>query len=163
MSQHRQKAKASFSPCALFILRLASVVFASTRPAEAAERFPYRLEIDRSEGPLTPAVIERYTPEWNACQERAATLQDHKSCLAAEITRQDLRLNRAWKLAVKRFSPSTRKRLVAAQRKWLSARDPFCKKEAGRFIGAVYGPLVYGDCQAELIIRRTTWLKKLWH
>jgi uncharacterized protein YecT (DUF1311 family) len=128
---------------------------------KAEGRFGYKLEIDRSEGPLTPAVIQRYTPQWDACQQRAVTTDDHLSCLAAEVTRQDRKLNRVWKLAIKRLSPASRRQLIIAQRKWISARDPFCQKEANRFSGAMYMPLIFGDCQAELIIRRTMWLAKI--
>jgi hypothetical protein len=51
--------------------------------------------------------------------------------------------------------------LLNAQRKWIAARDPFCKAIADGFKGGTIAPVVYSDCRVEQTIRRTIWLEGL--
>ena len=130
-------------------------------PAAPKEPFAYRMQMNPIEGPQNGAVNRRYTRQWSACQERAFATRENENCFVAELARQDRLLNRTWPLTLRRFSPTMRKQLIAAQRKWNRARDPFCTERMNHYLGGTIMTTVYLDCQVELIIRRTMWLEKL--
>ncbi len=123
--------------------------------------FPYKLEITPEEGPTNPAITQRYTPIFAACQKRAVTTQDNAACFAAEFTRQDATLNHVWRETLNHLPAATRPALLAAQRKWIAARDPFCKSDVEGFGAGTIAPVAYVDCRVELTIRRTMWLEQL--
>jgi len=113
------------------------------------------------QGPIDPAIQHRYSGQWADCQKRARTTYENAACLAAEFSRQDAALNRAWKSAFDRTPSAKRGPLLAAQRKWLAARDPFCRADADGFRGGTIEPIIYVDCRVELTIRRTIWFERL--
>lgn len=122
--------------------------------------FAYVIEKTPEEGPVDPAVTSRYTQRFRACTNERAATADLIGCFEAEFTRQDAVLNGAWQKALHRVSVRRRSALRAAERQWIDARDPFCK----RFVGGLRGSLVsvaYLDCRIELTIRRTSWLERL--
>jgi len=122
---------------------------------------PFRMVMTPEEGPLDPAVERRYTPALKACQDQAATTDDNARCYQAEAARQDAALNRTWR-ALQPGLPAPRKgELLASQRRWLAARDPFCTKVADEFTGGTIHSLIWFNCQAEQAIRRTMWLERL--
>ena len=137
-----------------------ALVLAAAAPAGAV--LPeYRLVMTAEEGPLDPAVEARYTPALKACQAKAETTDDNARCFADEAKRQDAALNRVWK-AVWTPLPAPRKaELLASQRKWIAARDPFCTKVADEFTGGTIHSLIWFNCNAEQSIRRTLWLERL--
>ena len=87
-------------------------------------------EFEAEEGPVAPAIERRYTKEFDDCQERAQITQENAACLEAEFIRQDAALNKAWKAALGRLPAATHTPLLTAQRKWIAARDPFCRADA---------------------------------
>jgi uncharacterized protein YecT (DUF1311 family) len=60
-----------------------------------------------------------------------------------------------------RLPAATHAGLLAAQRKWLAARDPFCIADVEGFGSGTIAPVAYVDCRVELTIRRTMWLEQL--
>ena len=127
--------------------------------AQRSDPFEYKLEVTPEEGPVDPAIEGRYTKEFDDCQKRAQITQENAACLEAEFIRQDAALNKAWKAALGRLPAATHTPLLTAQRKWIAARDPFCRADADG--GGTIAPVVYVDCRVELTIRRTIWLEHL--
>lgn len=139
---------------------LALALVLAAAPA-AALLPPFRLAMTPEEGPLDPAVQARYTPALRTCQDRAATTDDNARCFAAEADRQDAALNRAWRTVRARLAPARKPELLASQRQWIAARDPFCTKVADAFTGGTIHSLIWFNCKAEQAIRRTIWLEQL--
>jgi uncharacterized protein YecT (DUF1311 family) len=144
---------------------IAAAIAATATPlgahAAPADPFAYTLEVTPEEGPVDPAIEGRYTARFEACQKRAVTTLDNSNCFTAEFARQDAALNRAWKAARARLPAAARAPLLAAQRKWVAARDPFCKSQSDAFAGGTIAPVIYVSCRTELTIRRTLWLEGL--
>jgi uncharacterized protein YecT (DUF1311 family) len=134
---------------------------AAALPARAGDPFAYKLEVTPEEGQADPAVRGRYTAQFAACQKRARVTYENAACFEAEFTRQDAALNRVWKATFERTPHAMRKPLLAAQRRWIAGRDPFCREDADGFKGGTIVPIVYSDCRVELTIRRTMWLERL--
>ena len=86
---------------------------------------------------------------------------DSARCFADEFPRQDQKLNAAWRITLARLAPGERPALVRAQRRWIAARDPFCRRYADGFSGGTILPVIYASCRAEQTIRRTIWLEAL--
>jgi uncharacterized protein YecT (DUF1311 family) len=128
---------------------------------QAAPPFAYRMVQTPEEGPLDPKVEGRYTTAFAACQKTAQTTSDNADCFVAEFGRQDAALNHAWQAVFPSIPAQQRPLLRAAQRRWLAARDPFCRKESGGFSGGTIAPVIYVSCRTEQTIRRTLWLEKL--
>jgi len=51
---------------------------------------------------------------------------DMMDCIGAETTKQDARLNKAYKEVMAELEPARKKSLQAAQRAWLKFRDANC-------------------------------------
>ncbi len=132
-------------------------------PAMAADfgRFAYVMHVTAEEDPVDPAVNARYTQAFAACQNKARVTYENAACFEGEFARQDAALNAVWKGAFARITGPDHARLLAAQRAWLAARDPFCRTKSDEFSGGTIAPVVYSSCRVELTIRRTLWLKKL--
>ncbi len=138
-----------------------AALLAPPTPARADTRFDARMEVTPEEGPLNPVVEKRYSPQFRACQDRASITQDNARCFENEFVRQDVALNRAWKATLNRMPSVDRGPLLAAQRKWIAARDPFCRKDSDGFQEGTIAPVIYVSCRVELTIRRTIWLEQL--
>lgn len=137
-----------------------ALALAAAAPAGAA--LPdYRLVMTPEEGPLDPAVQARYTPALKACQDRAETTDDNARCYEAEAARQDAALNRVWRAVWTPLAPARKAELLASQRKWIAARDPFCTSVADGFTGGTIHSLIWFNCNAEQSIRRTLWLERV--
>jgi uncharacterized protein YecT (DUF1311 family) len=149
--------------CAVVCLSVALAAIASATPLRAAPKdpFAYTLRITPEDGSVPPAVEHRYTKAFAACQEKAETTPDNAQCFVAEFARQDAALNAAWKATLARLPAAERQPLTLAQRKWVAARDPFCKAQSDQFSGGTIAPVVYVDCRVEATIRRTLWLQGL--
>jgi len=129
--------------------------------ARAASRFDYKMVVTPEEGPIGPKIDGRYTPSFGACQKRARGTSQNADCFEAEFRRQDDKLNETWRATLPRFATAARQSLLAAQRKWVKDRDPFCVKASDGFSGGTIAPVVYSNCRVELTIRRTIWLEDL--
>jgi len=139
---------------------LALPAFTGATIAKAAAPFAYRMVITPEEGPLDPVVEGRYTPAFAACQKAAQTTSDNAACFTHEFARQDSALNAAWQAVFARIPAQQRPLLRAAQRRWIAARDPFCRKQSDGFAGGTIAPVIYVSCRTELTVRRTLWLEK---
>lgn len=126
-----------------------------------AQPYAYRLQVTPEEGQVDRAIERRYTPQFNACQRRAVTTRDTSQCFAAEFTRQDDALNGAWRGTYARAAIARKPALLAAQRKWIADRNPFCRHEADGYSGGTIMPVIYVSCRVELTIRRAMWLERL--
>ena len=142
-------------------LIVATAFVAAWPPADAqtSDPFEYKLEVTPEEGPVDPAIDGRFTKQFADCQERAQITQENAACLEAEFVRQDAALNKAWKDALGRLPAATHKPLLTAQRKWIAARDPFCRADSDG--PGTIAPVEYSSCRVELTIRRTIWLENL--
>ncbi|WP_353229292.1 lysozyme inhibitor LprI family protein [Novosphingobium sp.] len=140
---------------------VASLVSPGGATARDAGRFAYNLFVNAEEEQADPVVWARTTPAFAACQKRAKITSEYDACFAAEFKRQDAALNHVWKATFARIKGPDHAGLLAAQREWLAARDPFCHTDADGFEGGTIMTIVYGSCQVELTIRRTIWLEHL--
>ena len=129
--------------------------------AAAPDPFAYTLEMTPEEGPVVPAIERRYTAAFQTCQQQAEITPDIASCYVAEFPRQDAALNRAWSATLHRLPAASHAALLAAQRKWIAARDRFCDAKSDEFRGGTIVPIIYANCRVEQTIRRTIWLERL--
>ena len=67
------------------------------------------------------------TKQFSVCMDKAdGVTQNMVECIDAEIKRQDVRLNKAYKALVADLNPERKKQLLEAQRAWLKFRDTNC-------------------------------------
>lgn len=145
----------------LLLASMLCVVLGSAAAAQASAPFAYKMYVTPEAGPEDPVVERRYTPEFAACQGKAQITRESAQCFEDEFDRQDARLNQAWKAALVRLPKSAHPALLAAQRRWIAKREPFCKTESDGYAGGTIAPVVYSSCRVELTIRRTIWLEGL--
>ena len=138
-----------------------AAAFATPLLAAPSDRFAYKMEITPEDGSVNPAIDGRYTPAFAACQQHAQSSPDNAQCFVAEFPRQDAVLNQTWKATLTRVPTSQHAPLVAAQRRWVAERDPFCKARSDDFSGGTIAPIIYVSCRVELTIRRAMWLEHL--
>ncbi len=143
------------------ITALAIVAAASPLHAGASDPYAYKFVLTPEDGQVDPAINARYTKQLDACQKKAVATPDIADCFEDEFKRQDAALNVAWKAALQRVGPRSSAQLIAAERRWVAARDPFCSKASDQFKGGTIMPIVYSSCRVEETIRRTMWLEKL--
>jgi uncharacterized protein YecT (DUF1311 family) len=146
------------------LIRIAAAVFASVAVptfAASSEHYSFKLELTPEEGPRDLAIEGRKSLEWGTCVQGAQTTQQSAACQSDEFLRRDSELNRVWRVTFGRVAPVKRPALLAAQRRWLAARDPFCRKESERYSGGTIAPIIYASCRVELTIRRTIWLEAI--
>ncbi|MBU6268501.1 MAG: DUF1311 domain-containing protein [Sphingomonadales bacterium] len=127
----------------------------------APDPFAYTLAITPVEGPVDNGVEARYTRAHATCKDHAQGTNETAKCFVAEFARQDGALNRQWAKTLARVPAPQRPALRAAQRRWVSQRDPFCDAVYKSFDGGTFAPIAYADCRVELTIRRTMWLEQL--
>ncbi len=130
-------------------------------PAIAAGPYAYKLKITPEEGPVDLAVEGRKSLEYGTCAQGAMTTLDSTDCLMDELQRQDTMLNLVWGHKYRHIAPANKPALLAAQRKWVAARDPFCRKQSDAYKGGTIAPIIFVACKMDLTIRRTMWLEKL--
>lgn len=124
---------------------------------------PLRIQVrrDSGRGACHAGDREAYTAAFNRCQKEALARPSIIACINDEVVRQDTALNAAWRSASVRVGPRMRGRLEAAQRRWPSERDRFCKSHAQSYRGGTLQPVIYLSCGLEQRIRRTIWLSAL--
>ena len=143
------------------MLALALALFTPQVHARDFGRFTYRMVVTEEQDPVDPAISARFTPAFDACQDQAKITSDNAVCFEAEFARQDAVLNRLWKTTFARITGPDHALLLAAQRAWLAARDPFCRSQSDGFAGGTIMPVIYSSCRAELTIRRILWLEHI--
>jgi uncharacterized protein YecT (DUF1311 family) len=141
--------------------RLIRVPWPSVEATEGRALPQFKLEMTPEDGHQDPAIAKRYSAKFSACQRRAVATPENEACFVAEFTRRDGELNQAWRATLGRISPALRMALLKAQREWIVARDPFCRRVSDAFSGGTIAPIVYEDCRVEQTIRRMIWLESL--
>jgi len=63
------------------------------------------------------------SPTFTACRDKAQGAIEQAACLSSETTRQDQRLNQAYKQLQAKLSGAKKTKLVNAQRAWLQSRS----------------------------------------
>jgi uncharacterized protein YecT (DUF1311 family) len=143
------------------LLSLSAASLGAPTQAEPGDPFAYRMEVTPEDGTVNPQIDRRYTAAFTACQAHANGSSANAQCFVAEFDRQDAALNRTWKATLGRLPSATHQPLKEAQRKWIAARDPFCKARSDDFSGGTIAPIIYVNCRVELTIRRSMWLERL--
>lgn len=129
--------------------------------ADVRNPYAYRWEVTPENDFADGAILKRFFPEWQTCQDAAKTTRDNADCFTAEFERQDQVLNRTWHETLARWPVRRRPGLIAAQRAWVARRDQFCRNDANHYRGGTIAPVIYMSCRVEVTIRRTIWLEKL--
>ena len=111
-----------------------------------------------------PQVDARYTAAFKTCiktgEAARGVTSAMMSCLGEENDRQDVRLNGAYKAAMKRLGGAQKTKLRAGQRAWIGQRDSTCTKTAEEAGGGSMSGIVYSNCFLDETIKRTIWLER---
>src|SRR5882724_5550478 len=104
-------------------------------------------------------------PEWQKCVDSTKTNTEWADCGNAEITRQEARLNSAWKKAFACFEgeamAAVKQSLPEEQRLWVKWKDASCTfYSEGEAFGREGQVLSYPACRAAVIQQRTQFLGK---
>lgn len=76
------------------------------------------------------------TRQYSICMDRSGGVTVNMlDCIGAETTRQDARLNRAYKDVMVSLTPERKKQLQEAQRAWIKYRDANCNFYADPNVG----------------------------
>lgn len=85
------------------------------------------------------------SPTFTACRDKAQGAIEQAACLSSETTRQDQRLNQAYRQLQAKLSGAKKTRLVNAQRAWLQSRS-----RDGELETALYDDSQPGNLQSGL-------------
>ena len=85
------------------------------------------------------------SPTFTACRDKAQGAIEQAACLSSETTRQDQRLNQAYKQLQAKLSGAKKTKLVNAQRAWLQSRS-----RDGELETALYDDSQPGNLQSGL-------------
>lgn len=114
-------------------------------------------------GAAQPASVEaQYSPAFNHCMAtgdaRRGITVAIMSCLGLENDRQDVQLNRAYRLAMARLAPRRRAQLQQSERAWLRTRERTCDAQSGEDDGTA-AMMTLSNCFLDETIRRRVWLE----
>lgn len=100
-----------------------------------------------------------YSQENDACLTRAhGDSQKMLSCNGAEIERQDLLLNEAYRIVMARLNPQQRIVLRDYERRWLALRDRQCAQESSARPGRI-DEVEYSRCILTEVTSRREWVE----
>lgn len=85
------------------------------------------------------------SPTFTACKDKAQGAIEQAACLSSETTRQDQRLNQAYRQLQAKLSGANKTKLVNAQRAWLQSRS-----RDGELETALYDDSQPGNLQSGL-------------
>ena len=106
-----------------------------------------------------------YSPAYNQCMATGdaarGTTMGILDCIAPENDRQDLRLNRAYKLSMQQSSSSAQATLRKSERFWLREREATCTADGSPFEGGTLQRVAYAQCLVNETIKRATWLESM--
>ncbi|HCR32061.1 MAG TPA: DUF1311 domain-containing protein [Stenotrophomonas sp.] len=85
------------------------------------------------------------SPTFTACRDKAQGAIEQAACLSSETTRQDQRLNQAYRQLQAKLSGANKTKLVNAQRAWLQSRS-----RDGELETALYDDSQPGNLQSGL-------------
>lgn len=76
---------------------------------------------------MASAQDSNLSQKFDACMDKSGGVTiDMIDCIGAEIERQDVRLNKAYKSLMANLTPERKKELQEAQRAWIKFRDLNC-------------------------------------
>lgn len=102
-----------------------------------------------------------YSQGYGSCMEASGGVTvEMLDCIAAEHSRQDARLNRAYRALTAQLGADRRKELLAAQRLWIQYRDANCRFYADPDGGTI-ASINAASCGLEMTARRATELELL--
>lgn len=112
-----------------------------------------------------PAPVERQLSQrYNDCMETGdagmGVTSGMMECSGQEISRQDDRLNQAYRMTMQRLSPARKTKLRADERAWINRRDAGCRREAKVYEGGTAAALNQVQCLLRETIARRLWLEK---
>ena len=85
------------------------------------------------------------SPTFTACKDKAQGAIEQAACLSSETTRQDQRLNQAYRQLQAKLTGAKKTKLVNAQRAWLQSRSRDSELDT-----ALYDDSQPGNLQGEL-------------
>ncbi|OIP71318.1 MAG: hypothetical protein AUK43_06500 [Oscillatoriales cyanobacterium CG2_30_40_61] len=87
------------------------------------------------------------------CQPDGNTLEMRK-CASDQYQIADQKLNQTYQKLIGQLSPERKKRLIEAQRAWISFRDKTCSFESSQVLGGTAEPLLLTQCLANVTQQR---------
>lgn len=100
-----------------------------------------------------------YSAENDACLAAARGVSAKMlSCNGAEIEREDLRLNEAYRTVMARLNPQQRVVLRDYERRWLALRDRQCAQESSAKPGQI-DEIAYSRCILVEVASRREWVE----
>jgi len=111
----------------------------------------------------SPAQAEKniYSQHYNACMNNAGGVTvEMQNCISNEYTRQDARLNLAYRKLTAQVSTSRKRELLTAQRLWIQFRDANCKFYADPNGGTI-ALLNTDSCMLDMTAQRANELENL--
>ncbi|WRH66121.1 MAG: lysozyme inhibitor LprI family protein [Planktothrix sp. GU0601_MAG3] len=98
----------------------------------------------------TPEILIAQTVK---CKPDGNTLEMRK-CASDQYQIADQKLNQTYKKLMAQLSPERKKRLIEAQRAWISFRDKTCSFESSQVLGGTAEPLFLTQCLAKVTQQR---------
>ena len=106
------------------------------------------------------AAPARADPEYDSCIDDSRE-SEFAACGAAWVTREDRRLNEAWRALLPLVEGTEREALVAEQRRWVAFNENSCDYFYSEIWGTIGRNTWYPDCRAAVIIARTAQLRDI--
>lgn len=115
-------------------------------------------------GQTRAEIDAAYSPAFDACMKSGDAAGGVTSammdCHGLENTRQDERLNRAYRTAMARLQPAQKAALRLSERRWLQQRKKGCQDAANSAGGGSASGLIYSSCFLDETIKRKIWLQR---
>ena len=108
----------------------------------------------------TLAQAEAPSSTYSHCMDKAASTLAMSSCIKAETSLQDERLNKVYKQLMVKLDGSQQKKLRDVQRTWIKYRDGNCAFH-GQVSGGTISQLESGMCVMDLTRERAAELERV--
>ncbi|CAD0229366.1 MULTISPECIES: lysozyme inhibitor LprI family protein [Planktothrix] len=102
---------------------------------------------------LSLATPETLIAQNVQCKPDGNTLEMRK-CASDQYQIADQKLNQTYQKLIGQLSPERKKRLIEAQRAWISFRDKTCSFESSQVLGGTAEPLFLTLCLAKVTQQR---------
>ena len=102
---------------------------------------------------LSLATPETLIAQNVQCKPDGNTLEMRK-CASDQYQIADQKLNQTYQKLIGQLSPERKKRLIEAQRDWISFRDKTCSFESSQVLGGTAEPLFLTLCLAKVTQQR---------
>lgn len=108
--------------------------------------------------PVERALSSRYRDCMATGDARIGVTAGMMECSGQEYSRQDDRLNQAYRMTMQRLSKQRQTKLRTMQRAWIKRRDNGCRREAGT--DGTAATINYSGCILRETIARRLWLER---